>query len=231
MIPLLLWRCPLCATNDALVHVSRPLRADRVHCRHCHAEWRVRRVPGDNFYLKLVIGQGGILLHTSTERSVTEWYDAMKRTLRLAPIHDPAVSLLPGEVLYLASGPAELLVEETDPLFSPTTGSPTVSRGFDLAQPRVDKREVKGKMVGPGRLFLTNQRLVWRGDGPPCSFPLDRTNSAYAFVDYGLTLLVELRLYTAHFLEESLLKWVTYVALVARQVEAETGHRIAGSHF
>jgi len=51
MIPMLLWRCPLCATNDALLHIERRFRADRLICRHCQAEWRVRRVPGDNFYL------------------------------------------------------------------------------------------------------------------------------------------------------------------------------------
>jgi hypothetical protein len=77
MIPLLLWRCPLCATDDALEHQVRCFRADRVRCRRCRAEWRVRRVPGDNFYLKLVAGQAcpelgrgaGILPDMADERS------------------------------------------------------------------------------------------------------------------------------------------------------------------
>jgi hypothetical protein len=43
--------------------------------------------------------------------------------------------------------------------------------------------------------------------------------------------MVEMRLYTVRFLEESVLKWVTYLAFVARQVQAETGHRITTSHF
>ena len=217
---MLLWRCPLCATNDALVHVERRFRADRVYCRHCGAEWQLRRVPGDNFHLKLV-GQDSIL--PNEERSVTEWYDQMKATVRLEPLHDPTVSLKKGETLYLASGAAELIAEESDPLFFPVPpGGGTTRR---------DKREVRGRMAGRGRLFLTNRRLIWQSGGRSWSWPLARLNSAYAFVDYGVMFLIEMRLYMAHFLEESLLKWVTYLALVAPLVEAETGHRIVTSHF
>jgi hypothetical protein len=221
MIPMLLWRCPLCATNDALVHVERRFRADQVYCRHCRAKWRLRRVPGDNFYLRFV-GQNAILPY-GDERSITAWYDVMKATLRLEPLHDPAVALEPGETLYLASGMAELIAEASDPLFFP--GSPNADAT------RLDKRDVGGKLAGRGRLLLTNRRLIWQGKKRLCSWPLPRLNSAYAFLNYGVMFLVEMRLYTVHFLEESLLKWVTYLALVAPLVEAETGHQIATSNF
>ena len=217
MIPLLLWRCPLCTANDALVHVERLFRPDLVRCRSCAARWRVRRVPGDNFYLELIEADRG----AGDERTITAWYDAMKRTVRLVPIDDPAVSLETDETLYLASGMVELQAEESDPSFFP--GAPDATR--------MDKREIEGRLVGRGRLFLTNQRLIWQGDGSHRCFPLSRVSSAYALLNYGLTLLVEMRLYTVYFLQESPLKWVTYLALVARQVQAETGHLIATSHF
>jgi len=223
MIPTLLWRCPLCATDDALVHVERRFRADRVHCRACRAEWRLRRVTGDNFYLRLIASQGGVPLDGDDERSVTAWYDAIKATLRLEPRHDSALALQPGEVLYLTSGPAELVAEEGDPLFfavPPGAGTP-----------RLDKRDVEGKLAGRGRLWLTNRHLIWQGEGLSQSWPLARLNSAYAFLNHGVMFLVDMRLYTVHFLQESLLKWVTYVALVAPLVEAETGHRITTSNF
>jgi hypothetical protein len=219
MIPTLLWRCPLCATDDALIHIERRFRADRLYCTHCRAEWRVRRVPGDNFYLKLTVGQNGIL--PTDERSLATWYDVMKATLRLEPRHDPALTLDPGETLYLASGAAELQAEASDPLFFPTS------------EPRrkLDKRDIEGRSAGRGRLFLTDRRLAWLSQGPPHSFSLAHLNSAYAVMDVGLALMVERRLYTVYFFEESLLKWVTYLALVAQQVLAETGHRIETSHF
>lgn len=237
MIPTLLWRCPLCATDDALEQVVRPLRRDLVRCRACRAEWRLRRVPGDDFYLKLTRGgddrmalrppagrdHQGAPHHVGDEHSVAAWYDAMKTTVRLIPRRDPAFSPLPGETLYLASGPAVWQAEATDPLFFPAAASAPAGQK--------DKREVQGRTVGTGRLFLTDRRLAWQSEAAACDFPLARLNSAYALLADGLVLMVEMRLYTVRFLSESLLKWATYIALVAPQVEATTGHRIATSHF
>ena len=231
MIPTLLWRCPLCATNDALAQVARPFRGDLVHCRACHAEWRLRRVPGDNFYLKLTRDGDHQKApqwqetpeRVGDERSVAAWYDAMKATVHLTPTHDPALALHPGETLYLASGPAHLQAETGDPLFFPTRASASASRA--------DKREVRGAAVGTGRLFLTDRRLVWQSTATTSDFLLTRLNSALTLLADGLVLMVELRLYTVRFQQESLLKWVTYIALIAPQVEAATGHRIATSHF
>ncbi len=221
MIPLLLWRCPLCAVDDALLHVTRPLQADRVLCRACGTVWHVRRVPGDDFYLRVIVaGRAGG--HVGDERPLAAWYDALKATLCLRPCTDPALPLLPGETLYLASGTVDLEAESTDPLFFPHHSAP----------PRADKQAVTGAGVGCGRLFLTDQRLAWRGaDGRAADFPLCRLNSAYAVMDIGVALLVELRLYMAYFREESLLKWVTHIGLVAPQVAEATGHRIVTSHW
>jgi hypothetical protein len=219
MIPLLLWRCPLCATNDALVHLERWFRPDLVRCRACQAEWLVRRVPGDNFYLRLVRAESGV----GDERSITAWYDAMKQSVRLVPINVQAAAWPASETLYLASGRVELQAEANDPLFFSVPQS--------LAASRLDKRQLEGKPVGQGRLFLGSHHLVWQGDDSHCVFSHTRLDSAFALLNYGLMLMIERRLYTVYFLEESPLKWIMYLALVARQVEAETGHRIATSHF
>lgn len=224
MVPTLLWRCPACERNDALVHEVRRWRADRVWCRMCAAEWNLRRMSGDNYYLRMMRGRDGRRPEARDERSITAWYDALKATVRLEPMADPAADLAPGETLYLTSQPAELIVQEDDPLFFPATAGkkePGTGRG----QP------ARGRPVGRGRLFLTSHRLIWHGEAGDVSWSLARLNSAYAFLNYGVMFLVEMRLYTVHFLGESLLKWVTYVALVAPLVEAETGHRITTSNF
>jgi hypothetical protein len=221
MLPLLLWRCPLCATDDALVQVERRLRPDLLHCRSCGAAWRVRRVPGAGFALRVTAAgtSGG---RVGEERSLAEWYDALKATLSLRPVGAAALPLAAGETLYLASGVAELRAETTDPLFFSASSAP----------PRLDKREVTGASVGLGRLFLTDQRLAWRGvDGRDADFPLTRLASAHAVMDIGVTLLVDLRLYMVTFREESLLKVVTMIGLLAPQVAAATGHRIVTSHW
>jgi hypothetical protein len=260
MIPTLLWRCPLCATDDALAQIVRPLRGDLVRCRACRAEWRLRRIPGDDFYMRLThsgprpprqVADSGVPNlfggHPDDEHSVATWYAAMKATVRLTPIHAPAFEPLPGETLFLASGPATLQAEETDPLFFPVPEAGaagradkqdapachlvTVSPSHRVAAGRADKRAVRGRMVGSGRLFLTDRRLAWQGEAAACDFPLARLNSAYALMADGLVLMVEMRLVTVRFRQESLLKWVTFIGLIAPRVETATGHRIAVSHF
>jgi hypothetical protein len=86
--------------------------------------------------------------------------------------------------------------------------------------------------VGPGRFFLTNRRLIWLGeDGRERAFPLERLNSAYALFNVALLILYKTRLYQARFLQESLLKWITYFAYVAEEVKATTGHLITTSKY
>lgn len=224
MIPMLLWRCPICQTHDALTHLARRFRADRVTCAHCDAAWRVRRVLGDNYYLKRIDSSTG----EEDERSITAWYDAMKQGLALAPVADAEMAPEPDERLYLASAEIELYVEETDPLFFPD-GQGRLDK--------VEKRQVTGASVGTGRLFLTDRRVVWQaarspdGERDPVSFPLQRVSSAYAMMDFGIALMVGMRLYAAYLRQESPLKWVSYLGLVADQVRTETGHQIATSHY
>ena len=234
MIPTLLWRCPLCETNDALVHLPRRFRADLVRCTHCSAQWRVRRVIGDDYYLKLVKGPEGAIKTGPQESSagrnprglelpLREWYEMMKRSVSLVAVEDPPLSLESGESAYLVSGPVDLTAEAGDPLF--------FSTGREPADVHLEKRRVEGVVVGRGRLILTNRRLVWQRGGRVCDFSLGRVSSAHTLLDYGVAFMVGMRLYVACFVEESVLKWITYLALVARELEAETGHRIVTSHF
>lgn len=203
MIPLLLWRCPLCATNDALTHTARWPRRDRVNCAHCHARWQVRRAVGDNFYLELTSAAPPV------ERSITAWYDEMKKGLHLAEIRDPQSDLGPGEPLYLASRPAELWLGPE----SPAGGG---------------ESEGVGTLASRGRLFLTGRRLLWMGDTHR-AFPLESITRASTILTLGMAVSCGRELFFFRFLGESPLKWVTYLSLVGAQTGA--GRRLATSHF
>ncbi len=215
MIPDLLWRCPLCAVHDSLVHRQTWLRADVVACNACGARWRVRRAAGDDFYLKLT-DQGAVPDHMDAlppvgeERRLSAWYDLMKQTLRLEalPSVHSSFALAEGEMPYLVSGAAEL-----------------------WADPPGDTSKGEAAQLDQGRLFLTNRRFVWRGDAQQLDFPLHQVNGVYAFINFNLALVVGQRLYQVLFARESLLKWVTHAALLAPQVQAESGHILRTSHY
>lgn len=220
MIPLLLWRCPVCGADESLVHTRRFLRPEWLHCRCCNARWLVQRKPGDDFYL---IPQGESLQKTAC--GLADVYREMKQKVTLIPIRDESVLLQPGEELYLVSKPAVLHAEETDEVFFPGQAAP----------PLLEKRRTAGRPVGPGRLALTNERWIWLGDAGTeqqrfVAFPLQKVQSVYAMMDYGLSFLIGLRLYCVDLAQESCLKWITYYALVARQVLADSGHSISTSH-
>ena len=216
MIPDLLWRCPLCASNDALIHRPHWLRAEVVNCTACGAQWRVRRVVGDNYYLKITrSNEGAATYPPGFELSITAWYDLMKQTVHLEALPGLSDLLEAGERLYLTSGPVTLWVEA-----QPTPGAGPLPLATAQA--------------GPGRLFLTSRRLIWRQSSmepQTFSFPLHQVNGIHAILNLGLSVVVGMQQYTLRFANESPLKWVTYAALLAPQVQAENGHRIRTSHY
>ncbi len=228
MITDLLWRCPLCATNDALALQRRLFRSPQLRCRHCGTTWQVRRVIGDDYWLKVVVSPA-TPEQVGRDLPLAQWYARLKETVALAPISEtsgvlfhPAVTLADGERLYLASRNVRLAAEAGDPLFF---------GGADTDTSR-NKQGMGSARVGQGRLLLTNQRLIWQGvDGRQVDFALDKLNSAYAAFNAALILLYGMRLYNVRFTQESLLKWITYFAYVAKEVKAASGHLITTSNY
>ena len=211
MIPTLLWRCPVCAGYGALRQQRRLLRPDRLECRACGARWRVQRRAGQDFLLHPQNPAAG-----RRPRPLADWYADLKGGVRLQPISDAAFPAQPGEALYLLSAPATLQAEDGDPLFSPSAG---------LAA-QVDKQRVAARWAGPGRLALSDRRLAWLA-APVISFPIQQVHSLYAIMDYGLSLMVGLRLYCIYLDGESPLPWIHLTDLVAGQA----GCRVQVSHY
>jgi hypothetical protein len=175
----------------------------------------VRREVGDNFYLKVVrSGNHTTAYSPGAELSITAWYDLMKQTVRLIALPEPLRLLEAGEELYLASGQATLWVEaqpafsKVDPL-SPAAAenSPLSGTGLPVEHPK--------PAVDPQSF----------------TFPLRQVNGIYAILNLGLSMVVGMQLYYLRFANESPLKWVTYIALLAPQIKAESGHYIRTSHY
>jgi hypothetical protein len=244
MIQDLLWRCPLCETNDALIHTQPWLRPELVHCTACRVEWRVRRVVGDNYYLLITrAGKNATTFPPGTERSITAWYDLMKQTVRLEPLPERPGFFDSGERPYLASGQATLWAKAQPALFEVKPFLPVSVNNKPYSDINLPVIEADGKLVGLGQLFLTNQRIIWKpisaerklsessADYHTFSHALLKLDGIYAVLNLGLSIVAGMQQYTLHFSSESPLKWVTYAALLAEEVQAVSGHRIHTSHY
>jgi len=220
MIPLLIWRCPLCATNDSLVEKRRLFRPLKLQCKTCGTIWLERREVGVDGWLR-VIDSPSYPEQIGVELKSRDWYAQMKTGVILTPLEDPTISLGEDEVLYLISGNAELTATADNPyFFEPDPGETTA-----------DLRKTSGK-VGKGRILLTNQHLIWDGaDGKVVLLPLTKLNSIYALRNKNLILLYELRMLSLRFSEESLLKWLTYFSKIGKEVKRSSGHTITISRF
>jgi hypothetical protein len=244
LIPDLLWRCPLCASNDALRHSQRWLYPEVLKCIACGAQWRVRRVVGENYYLKIThSGRSTTAFPPGVELSITAWYDLMKQTVHLEALPDPQNLLETGEELYLASNQATLRIEaqstysRPDPIH-PKAAGVKIPSSASLTGPATESRQ-----AGLGQMFLTNRRMIWRwspqtaktlipsADTLPFNLDLNQVDGIFAIFNLGLSIVAGMQLYYLRFAKESPLKWVTFVALIAPQVRIESGHRIQTSHY
>jgi 1-acyl-sn-glycerol-3-phosphate acyltransferase len=222
-LALLLWRCPVCLTSDALVHEHSLFRSDRLRCRACGTRWVVRRVEGRDFRLKVVKGPPDLV---GLEMALTAWYDEMKRGFQPSPIPASGVKLEPGEELYLSTGGVKLVAYPSNSLLEGWAGR-------EPPRNTLLKRSEAGRFedLGTGELFLTNRRLVW--EGPPggldfwWQYVTDVNLRIYFMmrINYGVTP------YRFQFTQDSGLKWLTYAATLAQEAAAKEGRTVTASPF
>jgi hypothetical protein len=219
MIPTLLWRCPLCLKNEALIQDKKIFRPWYLRCSNCGTVWKVRRVVGEDYLLK-VIESDAYKNEIGTEQPLAKWYARLKESFKLSTVSDPTIKLDEGENLYLVSKSVELRGIANDPIFFP-----------DYEEPEDGEKPV-ATLIGKGRVFLTDRRFGWLGeDGMQHDFPLARTNSVYTIFNIGIVFMFETSLYIIKFEEESLLMWVTYFAHVGKVLKEKSGHGITTSKY
>jgi hypothetical protein len=155
------------------------------------------------------------------ELPLAHWYDRMKETISLSPIENKYIALESDEFLYLASGKVVFYALSNDPRFANRIE----------AEIREDAEITRWK-VGQGRVYLTSQRMIWQEEnGEFQDFSLEKINSFYTAFNFVGLVMVEQWLYQINFLEDSLLKWVSYFGEISKVVKESTGHMISTSKY
>jgi 1-acyl-sn-glycerol-3-phosphate acyltransferase len=222
-IPLLLWRCPICHSHDALVHERSLRRPDMLGCRACGTRWEIRRSVGQDFRMRVVQGRPDL---QGLDMALTAWYDAMKEGFRPLAIPAPDGRLLPGEELYLQADGIELMPYLSSELFAGWTG-----REPPRTQPLGDFQPGSWASLGKGQLFLTDQRLFWEGLQGGLDFWWSSIRAVFfpwldtLGISYGAAV------YRFRLGHEVGLKWLTYAGTLAQEVAEREGYQITVTPF
>jgi hypothetical protein len=218
----LLWQCPVCRTNDALVHLHPRFRRETVICQACGTRWEFRRQPGHDFRMKVVEGAPE---HVGLDMALSTWYEHMKNNFSPAPIRVAGVSLLPGEQVYLEAQDVPLSPYRPNALFDGWTGRepPKKQSGW---------LEVAGwDVLGQGRLLLTSHRLLWQSEEGELDFLWSDVTTVSLYMQYALVLNYGAAKYRFNMGNEPSVKWLHYAGEMAkRAAEREGRQAIVSSH-
>jgi 1-acyl-sn-glycerol-3-phosphate acyltransferase len=222
-VALLLWRCPVCHTNDALIHERRRLRPQVVSCQACDTRWEVRHVPGKDFRLKVVAGAPDLV---GLDMALSTWYDETRRDFQPSPVSVPDVDLLPDEEVYLEVSGASLSPYRPNALFDGWTG-----REPPQAQLPGRRQLADWGSLGEGRLLLTSHRLLWQGPPGELDFMWPSTRAVSLWLLNTLAIVYGTAPYRFSLGQEVGLKWLTYAGTLALQAAEREGHTVTTSPF
>jgi predicted Zn finger-like uncharacterized protein len=219
MISGLLWRCPICKTNDSISHHHRFLQADKVRCDHCESVWELQRVKGGTDYLlKAVAGS-----MAGSKQPLAEWYDMMRAGFSLIPIPAEKLNLDKGEELYLQGSSENLMVLQTDPRFSGAIAALPIDPSPNIKN---DKNPAMAHL-GPVNLALTNRRFILSHNNVEYGLALSSIRGIEILLDRLLIIRHEGRLIEILvFNRESPLKWRAYFDAVLQPIAEASGIRI-----
>jgi hypothetical protein len=184
--------------------------------------WELRRVIGEDFRLKVIAGDTAPI---GLELPLAEWYDRLKAGFKFVPMQDDALALEQDEFLYAKSAEVPLIVRIGNPLLSAWEG-----RDAPVG-PLPEELTPKWETVGLGRLFFTNQRLVWENGQTACDFWWAKVNAAFTWSAEIFGIMYGTTTYRFRVPGQSVLKWLTYSGEMAKQIRSATGRTIRVSHY
>jgi hypothetical protein len=219
----LLWQCPVCQTDDALVHTRRRFRPQTVNCQACATRWELEPRQGNDFRLRVLEGTPQL---ASLDMPLSKWYAEMKRRAKYHTISVPGAELLPGESAHLVKDDVPLIPYRPNALFDGYAG-----RQPPTTQLR-DKRDYADwESIGEGRLVLTDRRLLWQGEQGELDFFWSDVNAVYLFLGDVLAVRYGTANYRFKITGELALRWLSYASEMARRQSAVDGHKVTITHY
>ena len=146
--------------------------------------------------------------------ALTSWYDQMKSGFQPEPLTTSGIELLAGERVYLEADGVTLSPHKPNPIFD--EGPRDREAPDDQPGPQ---QLGEWESIGEGRLVLTNQRAIWQGEDRELVFRWSRVSAVYLWMRNTLGLLYGTARYRIGLGTELGLKWLTYAATLARNVE------------
>jgi hypothetical protein len=219
MLQTLLWSCPVCKSEDSIIHKERTFGKDRIVCNACQSSWDlIRNVGGLDYNLRLLSGKNG-----SWEKPLAEWYDQMMSNFTLRPQVHPNWPLnhgtrpLPGESLYLYGDVLKGFASQEDPIFEQP----------DFNEPNDEIGPVGMKYVGSGQLFFTSHRLVFKvANSHIISNSWVNLHSVDTLMDRFFDVTFGMQSYAFVIDGQSVLKWLAYTRSLINKNSLVKGNRI-----
>ena len=219
----LLWRCPVCGTDEALVHEKPWFVRQRLTCRACATAWELERRFEQDFRLKIIEGHPDLV---GLDMALTGWYDAMKDAFEPEAIVVTGAELLPGEEVYLEKAGVPLLPHQPNALFDGwATREPPTSRG--RGKPPLAEWE----SLGDGRLLLTNRRILWQGPDRELDFSWGKVTAVAIWLQNILGIRYGTARYRFPLSGEIPLKWLFYAGTVAQQAPRASAYELTLSKY
>ncbi len=221
-LALLLWRCPVCRTEDSLRHEHPWFRPDVLTCLACGTGWQVRRQPGRDFRLKVLTGPQDLL---GVEMGLAAWFDEMKREFSLVARQVNGVGLLAGEQVYLEAPNVQLKPHQPTALLD---GWP--EREAPRVQPHGRPQLASWANIGSGRLLLTSHRLLWQNAHTEVDFFWPTTMAVYLWMQNTLGIRYGAAPYHFTLGKEAGLKWLSYANTLAQEAAQRRGSQSTTSN-
>jgi hypothetical protein len=219
----LLWRCPMCHTEEALLHKYRQIGRDRVRCRACDTRWLLWRVVHHDYRMKVVDGHPDMV---GLELPLTVWYDKAREGFEMRPIEVSGIDLGPGEAVYLMADGVDFKAYRPNPLLDDF-----VSGELPKAMPSGSRDYGDYHSFGEGRLLVTSERMIWQGDAGQVflawphvtALNIHMMNTLY--VRYGPVP------YRFDLKGQTPLRWITYTGTLAKRAAEVDGHELQVMKF